>query len=175
VNDENPYAAPKSNVRDVVDSACRRDGEFVFVPKGCALPGRCIICNEPAVLPSKSRKMYWHSPWLYVLVFLNIFVYALIALVVRKSTEVAPGYCAVHAGARRRKIYLFAVPSIVLMLAAPVMLFVAPGTLAALVFVAGFVLLIPGMIVSRTIWPKRIDPLGATFAGCKEPFLSSLP
>ena len=66
MNIENPYAPPKA--ASVIDDNqdCRREGKYVFVPKGRDLPPRCIICNGAAVVPVKQKTMYWHSPWLYL-------------------------------------------------------------------------------------------------------------
>lgn len=174
MNAGNPYEAPGSSVTEPVGGECLRDGKYVYVPSGYDLPPRCIICNEAAQMPIKERTMYWHSPWLYLLIIVNILVYALIALIVRKKTKVSPGYCADHKAARQRKINWFLVPSILLMLGGTGLMVYGPDSLGVFVFVLGFLLLIPAIIASNTIRPIRIEKSGAKYNGCKEPFLSSL-
>lgn len=82
---DNPYQPPRS--RAVMDNSqdCRREGKYAFVPKGRDLPPRCIICNAEAVVPIKQKTMYWHSPWLYFLILLNILIYAFIAILNNKG------------------------------------------------------------------------------------------
>lgn len=177
MHEENLYAAPKSDVTDGVDTGCRRIGALVFVPAGHDLPRRCIVCNAPAEAPSRLRKMYWHSPWLYLLILVNILIYVVVALIARKSTRVSPGYCADHAARRTRNINIFLIPAALLMTGSVGAAFVSPGPALVLVlgFCFGVLLLIPAIIAARTVWPQRIDQHGASFAGCRRPFLDSLP
>lgn len=174
MNPENPYAAPKTSFTELLSGSCSRDGKSVYVPAGHDLPPRCIVCNAPAQMPIKERTMYWHSPWLYLLIFVNIFIYGLIALIVRKKSKVSPGYCAVHQAARRNQMYWLLTPSVGLMVLGVGLLWFEQGPLGLVAFVLSLLFLILALIFSRTIRPVRIDKEGAKYAGCKEPFLASL-
>lgn len=170
----NPYAAPSSRVDDVSGLACYRIGKSLFVPAGSDLPPRCIMCNAPAALPIKKRTMHWHTQWLYLLFLLNILIYVVVALIVRKRVEVSPGYCELHHASRKKRLLIALVPGVGLMLAGVGISFLGEGQLGVLLFILGLVLLIPAYFVNGHLRPTRIDGKGARFAGCKEPFLSSL-
>ncbi len=77
--DYNIYAAPKAQVGDNNGSDCARLGDLVVVPIGSDLPPRCIVCNAPAKTPVKKSNLYWHTPWLYLLLLFNLIVYAIVA------------------------------------------------------------------------------------------------
>lgn len=175
MRNENLYAAPKSDLNEGVPVSCQRMGKLVFVPVNHDFPERCIICNAPSKQPTKQRKMHWHSPWLFLLFLLSIPIYVIVALLVRKSMQVSPGYCDMHAKKRRRSMSIFLIPAMVLMLGSLALGMSNSGPVYVFAFCVGFLLLIPGAIASKTVTPKRIDQNGATFMGCKEPFLSSLP
>jgi len=169
---DNPYAAPQSSLTHASEN-CRREGKYVFIPKGSDLPERCIICNAPAKLPAKTRKMYWHNPWLYVLVIISIPIYVIVALIVRKSTKVTPCLCATHSTKRRNKILFFLIPGVISLISG-IILLTSNNSSASILIVIAILLMIISLIVSGTLTPKRIDLSGAKFAGCKEAFLSSL-
>lgn len=170
---ENPYQSPRSRTEMDNSQDCRREGKYAFVPKGRDLPPRCIICNAEAATPIKQKTMYWHSPWLYFLILLNILIYAFIAIFVRKKTKVSPGYCKAHRSARRKKIYSFLGGSL-LFVCGGMFLVANQEPAGALAFVVAFLLLIPAIIISNRFRPVSIDNSGAKFAGCQEPFLDSL-
>ena len=83
-----------------------RDGRAIVMSPGAAMPHRCVKCNEPADEPTAARKVYWYSPWLYLLLLFNIIVFALIAFVIRRRATVAPGLCLEHKRRRRTAIKL---------------------------------------------------------------------
>lgn len=103
MNIENPYQPPRSRTEIDNSQDCRREGKYAFVSKGRDLPPRCIICNAEAVMPIKQKTMYWHSPWLYFLILINILIYAFIAIFVRKKTKVSPGYCKAHRSSQEKE------------------------------------------------------------------------
>ncbi len=112
MDDRNPYAPSRASLKS--DDAPSRGGQsgetvwrnqklLVMVPDA-ALPPRCVKCNGPAEEPTKVRKIYWHHPLLYLLILINLIVYAVVAAIVRKRALVAPGLCAEHK--KRRQIGL---------------------------------------------------------------------
>ena len=55
----NPYAAPKAKLEEVLPAGrVWRDGNFVRMDLGAALPDRCVACNGEAA-KRISRTLYW--------------------------------------------------------------------------------------------------------------------
>ena len=184
MDDRNPYAPSRASLKKGTAPAEQLQGKvtawrdnrvMVIVPES-PLPPRCIKCNEPADEPTKTRKVYWHSPWLYLLLFFNVVIYAVVATVVRKKSLVSPGLCANHKKRRRNVISLAWVGFI----SGIILIFVGAsseaGVWGALV---GVVLMIAsiafGMIAGRVVIPTRIDHEYVRLKGCGKPYLQSLP
>src|SRR5436309_2493776 len=70
-----------------------RSGPLLVMSQGARLPDRCVKCNAPANGQRLTRKLYWHSPYLYLLILLNLLIYALVAIFVRKKARVEIGLC----------------------------------------------------------------------------------
>jgi hypothetical protein len=170
----NPYAPPQSPSVQVVSDHCWRDGKMLVVPIGNQLPPRCVKCNAPAKL-DKPRAFAWHHPGWYVLIPLNLLVYAVAATLVQKRAKIALGLCAAHR-ARRRKFTLAAVG--LLLLAIGAMYFALEGedalfgSLSVLFFLAGLIVAIVG---SRALTASRISKEQARLKGAGPAFLDSLP
>lgn len=171
----NPYQSPTADLYARPGSACVRDGDAVFVPHGSDLPPRCIRCNAPSAAPIKTRKLYWHTPWLYLLIFVGLLVYAIVALIARKRIDLSPGLCLEHLRARRIGIAI----GFGAMLAALVGMFVAlsyeQGGLAGVLGVAAFIAMIVTAFRARLVRATRIDEYGARVVGFGAPFLAALP
>jgi hypothetical protein len=97
-NPENPYAvysnmAPPVAMQPV--GGIFQKGQTLIVHKQAVLPDRCVKSNEPTSERLK-RKLMWHHPALYFLILLNLLIYAVVAIVVRKSATfdipLAPRY-----------------------------------------------------------------------------------
>ncbi len=170
----NPYAPPKSAVADGLPGHCTRQGKFVIVPAGSDLPPRCIHCNAPAVLPVKKKKVYWHSPWIFLLLLLNVLLYLIVGLITRRSFQVSPGLCETHAAARRRRIGLWLGGGVLALGAGWLLLEYQQDLGSGLAFALALVLFIGAAVATRTVYPKEITKTHARLAGCKEPFLASL-
>lgn len=182
----NPYSPPLASlVPEPADSSggVWRDGNLLVVRKGCMLPGRCVKCNQPAVERRKRQRLYWHSPWLYlILVFtLNLLIYMIVALIVQRSIIVQTGVCERHRRRRRQVIsiaWLMFVGSVIAIgvggslmdnrtnLGLPILL-VGCGLLAGAP--------IYGFSASRLLWAKRIDTYFAWLKGACPEYLAELP
>jgi hypothetical protein len=173
MTERNLYAPPQAEVAEVRKSHCSRDGKVVVVPAGSDLPARCIV-YEPASLPIKKRKVYWHSPWLYLLILINLLLYLIVGLIARKSYEVSAGLCEAHAARRKRRLLTFVLLAIGSSVVATVLLSQNQPELATLLFVLAAVFLIVAAIASRLIHARKITTEYARVGGCKEPFLASL-
>ncbi len=87
--DPNPYAVtsnspyglqPNTDVRNEIYQA----KGFLIMHKQAVLPDRCIKSNE-ATQERLKRSLYWHHPGFYLLILFNLIVYAVVALIIRKS------------------------------------------------------------------------------------------
>jgi hypothetical protein len=174
VDQRNPYAPPRAQVDQVKYGNCTRDGDTVIVQIGSDLPPRCIKCNAPVKGRIKKIKLYWHSPWLYLLIFINILIYAIVALIARSTVEVSPGLCKDHSAKRLRGIFIFVGLGGGACVTAIGLLEVGQSELAIIFFFLAIILLIAGALVSRKVYAKKITKEYVRLGGCKEPFLASL-
>jgi hypothetical protein len=143
-----------------------------------ALPQRCVKCNEPADAPTKARKVYWHHPAVYLLILINILVYALVGAIVRKRAVVAPGLCVAHKKRRRLAITSgWAGFSLGVALAAwGFRKATASSGVTALVGVLlAFVSILAGVRLARIVYAQRIDRSYVRLKGCGPAFLDALP
>jgi len=148
-----------------------RQGSTLVVQAGTRFPPRCVKCNAPAVHPQPDRKLYWHSPWLYMLILAGILVYAVVALVVRKTATVAPGLCAEHRAARRRWIAVaWAGPVLGIAVA-----FTGNAAAVSIGLMGGLLALVLGMSRAQIVVPARIEDGWVHLKGCGESFLAGLP
>lgn len=170
----NPYAPPLAPLAAVKGSQVQRDGDAVVVHSGSDLPPRCITCNAPVRGPVKEVRLYWHSPWLYLLILINILFYAIVGLIARRSVKVSPGLCEVHSAQRTRRILYFWAAGGAACVAGAVLLFTEAGAASAVFFVLAVLVLVIGMLSTRKVYAKKITKEYARVGGCKEPFLASL-
>lgn len=176
--DGNPYAAPRADLDaspSGASGAFWRAGPLLVTGLDVTLPPRCVKCNAPLAEPLKRKRFYWHHPAVFALLLLNLLLYALVALLVRKRAEVGLGLCEAHARKRTMGI-LVGVGGTVLSLG---LMFVGAAQnvpLLALAAIAGVVAsIVAGAVMARTLLPTRIDRTGAQFKGCGEAFLAELP
>lgn len=176
----NPYAPPQARVvaRAVVNddaSAIRREGNTVVLAPNAELPPRCVRCNADAAEPIKQRTLYWHTPWLYVLVIISPLIYLIAALIARKSVKLHPGLCTEH-GTLRRNVIL---GSWIAALIGIVLIVIGIGQSSGPAALAGIALLLIGIFVGlikgRIVYAAHIDAHRIEIKGCSEPFLASLP
>ena len=185
MDDRNPYAPSRASLK-VTDLVARSDGsatvevwrdeDVLIMLPGAAMPRRCVKCNEPAHEPTKARKIYWHHPALYLLVALNLIIYAVVAAIIRRKAFVNAGLCIEHKR-RRRMALLFswasALTGIVLMYVGIASSLGVWGALLGLLLI--LVSIIGGMIYARVVYAKRIDGSYVRLKGCGIAFLDSLP
>ncbi len=91
----NPYAAHRAALEAPPDQGqdLWRDGNEILVCRRDAIfPGRCIKCNEAADPPPVRYKLTWHHPGWYVLVFVYLLIYLVVALLVRKRAQIYVGF-----------------------------------------------------------------------------------
>lgn len=176
----NPYAPSRASLAGAAvapddGSGTWRHGPILILSPDATLPHRCVRCNDPAAEPTKTRKVYWHNPWVYVLILVNLLIYFVVALIIRKKAVIAPGLCSTHK--RRRAVgigiaWVILLGSLALMGAG-----VANGS--ANESVGGILLILVAVLVSMRVTPilraRRIDSEYVRLKGCGAAFLDSLP
>lgn len=99
------YGLPDSvNARSAPSPNIWRRGSILAFHKSATLPDRCIRCNDPAHGIRVNKTLSWHHPALYLLIFAGLLIYAIVAMVVRKSARVSVGFCTLHKQERTRML-----------------------------------------------------------------------
>ena len=91
-NEENPYAVSSNFPMGTSPNADYRNAIYqsnglLVMHKQAVLPNRCIKSNEPTEERLK-RSLNWHHPAFYLLILFNLIVYAIVALIIRKSAVI---------------------------------------------------------------------------------------
>jgi hypothetical protein len=186
LDEENPYAPPKSQLLDMKPAIARsggiwRDGNLLMVRKGVQLPDRCLKCNAPADGYRFHRNLSWISPFWYLgLLVIGPLIFVIIYYIVRNQGEVTAGLCPIHRARRRRWIWIAwitALLGLVVMLipttgvvpqqytAVPVLAGIALVFAGLLIGAIGPPVLVPDRIDKHFVWLKRVSPT----------FLATLP
>jgi hypothetical protein len=177
----NPYEAPQSAfVASTVEaddlSGPWRDGKDLVTRKNSQLPDRCVKCNAAARTPLKSKRYYWHNSAWYLLILVNMFVYIVAVLIVRKNACLGLGLCVQHA---RRRSRMIAASLTCLGGSAALFVYALGNEAAAPLYLPSGLLLLAAMVIGvvgvRIVHPKRICERYARFSGCGSAFLDSLP
>lgn len=173
--DFNPYAPPRAAVEQQTTFDCWREGKHLVMRPGSALPHRCVKCNQPAIEPIKARKVYWHHPGWYVLFFVSVLIYIIVALIVRKKAEVAPGLCIRHQ--HRRRIFLTIGWGGFLLGLALLFIGISNNENGWILIGITSILLsfVASIVGARIVFPTRISPEQIHLRGCGKDFLDSLP
>jgi hypothetical protein len=138
------------------------------------LPDRCIKCNEPAERKLK-RKLSWHHPAIYLLVFGGALFYVLLAMVMRKTATIEVGLCENHSAMRQRDIAftwalgLLALGSFFFAVQFEHMTFVGIGILLILATA------IYGIVRVKVVTPTKIDERFIWLKGCTGDYLTAFP
>jgi hypothetical protein len=171
----NPYAPPRAALEKEENNACWREDKLLVMQVGSTLPPRCVKCNQPAVTPIKTRKIYWHHPGWYVLFFLSVPIYIIVAIIVRKKADISPALCEAHRNRRRLFLaigwggFLLGLGLVFVGIAQHSSGWGITGAISMLIFI------IVGMIGSRIVFPARITKEQVRLKGCGKAFLDSLP
>jgi hypothetical protein len=185
--DRNPYAPSRASLtapssqptvsRSDGVTAWRNQKVLVMIPD-TQLPPRCVKCNAPADEPTKIRKVYWHHPAIYLVILINIVIYAIVATIVRRRALVGAGLCAAHKK-RRRLAILIAWASFIIgvgLLAWATRESAGNGAAFAAAAVAALLAaILAGIIAARVVYAQRIDKSFVWLKGCGAEFLDSLP
>jgi hypothetical protein len=155
-----------------------RDGKNLVVMRGAQLPLICVCCGQAPAGGQLRRKLYWHAPWLFILLLPGIIWYAIVAFIVRKRMDVGISLCEQHK-MRYQRMRL----AVILMIIGAGIFVIASffGSADYLVYLmlACFVLLLAGaitwLVACVFLRPKFIDESLGVFSGAGEQFLAQLP
>lgn len=152
-----------------------RHGKYLVVARDTVFPDRCIKCNAPANGYRLRRKLTWHHPAYYLLIFCYLVPYLVVALFVSKSAKFEVGLCEKHVRRRTHLIYLaWIVLAAIISLILAAFGGVSPvlgGAAVLLVFLdLGLVVLITNVVT-----PVRFDKHYIHLSGVCRKFLENLP
>jgi hypothetical protein len=155
-----------------------RDGKNLVVTRGAELPPICIRCGQAATGGFLRKKIYWHEPWLYILLLPGVIWYIIAALIVRKRMDLAIPLCGEHK-MRYQRIRLAAILMAIGSSIFVIISFFLPADYLAYAIFAFFGLLLAALITwliaGLLLRPKLIDASRGVFSGASEDFLSQLP
>jgi hypothetical protein len=182
--DRNPYAPSAASLdarvtQPELDSARAslwRDGDELVALSGSSLPRRCVKCNAAADEPTRIRQVYWCHPALYLLLPINLVIFGVLVLMLRRKAIVAPGLCAEHKRRHRRAVRLRwtgLLSGLVLSYVGAASPFGLWAMLLGVLIMLGAI--VAGMVFARIVYAKRIDKTYVRLKGCEAPFLNSLP
>ena len=167
---QQPYfPAPMHNLNTI----WRNDSTLVMT-KEALLPNRCIKCNAPADEQLK-RKLTWHHPALYLLVFVSVLIYAIVAMIVRKTATVNIGLCEDHLSSRRRNLLItwgLGFGSVASFVGAALL---EDGTLLLLGITLLLGCAIYGIVTLRVVVPSKIDDYFVWLKGIDGNYLQQFP
>jgi hypothetical protein len=151
-----------------------RDNSILVMTKEALLPNRCVKCNEPTGERLK-RKLTWHHPAIYLTVLISILVYAVIALVLRKSAVVNIGLCEEHLEIRQRNLAITWILGIAAVLCFPLAAFLEDGFILLLGIVLLLATAIFGTVTLRVVVPTKIDDHFVWIKGITPDYLRDFP
>ncbi len=179
----NPYNAPQASlVPQTAPGRIWRQGDLLVVQKGSnlELPDRCVKCNAPAEGRRLRRKLYWHHPALFLLVLLNLILYAIVAMAVRKSADLRIGICERHLARRRQATvtgWMLALAGLALVIIGAARLQKNEAVLYAVITGASLIVggVVFGIVGSNVVTAKKIDEYFAWVKGVCPEYLAELP
>jgi hypothetical protein len=140
------------------------------------LPPLCVRCGAPAIDKPLKKTFYWHHRALYILL-LSPIIYAIVAVIVRKSMKVNVPLCLQHARRRSNAIifaWLIPVIGIADIFILP-KIGVDPGVIALITTACIITGLVIWAVVANPIRPTSIDKYYGEFSGFCEIFLQQFP
>lgn len=167
---QQPYFPPPMHGLETI----WRDKSTLVMTKEALLPNRCIKCNEPTGERLK-RKLTWHHPALYLTILISILVYAILAMVIRKTATVNVGFCEDHLSTRRRHLAITWILGIAGLLFLPLAGVLEDGTFVFIGLLLLLVTAIYGIVTLRVVVPTKIDNHFVWLKGINADYLQEFP
>jgi hypothetical protein len=153
-----------------------RSRKTLVMDRDSILPDRCIKCNQPAHGYRLKRKLFWHNSFIYLLIFFNILIYAIVASLTGKKATIEVGLCETHQRKRKQGIIIgwcsVLLGFLIICIGATQTnpgLFIMIGILTAIV--GG----ITGATLSSVVSAKKIDATHLHIKGASPDYLRDLP
>ena len=152
-----------------------RDGTTLVMDKNAMLPDNCVKCNAPANGSRVRKKLAWHHPLLYLLVFGAALFYVILAAALSKRATVEFPLCEEHKSRRRTFMTIgFVVMAIGLVLPFVGLAYEYPEI--ALFGVLLFLIAVFWLVFAcRIVGVKKIDDRYAWLTGINREFLNHFP
>ncbi len=151
-----------------------RDGSTLVMTKDAQLPDRCVKCN--AFTDGRLRRKFtWHHPAIYLLIFVALLIYFIVAMVTRKRATVDLGLCDEHRAKRRTYIWiswLLALGGIAGFVLAILANDGTPAFIGVLLLLTAIVF---AVITTRLVYPSKIDDRFVWLKGVNAEYLNQLP
>jgi hypothetical protein len=164
-----------------VGPAIVRQGSKLFIPaplpgQAVELPPICVRCGVQANGKPVKKTFSWHHPALYILL-LSPIIYAIVAVIVRKSMKVNVPLCNQHAQRRKTAIiFAWLIPVIGVADCFILPQFKVDPGVVVLIFIASLVAgLVIWAVAGNPIRPTLIDKYHGEFSGFCETFLQQFP
>lgn len=167
---QQPYFPPPTHGMNTV----WRNNSVLVMTKEALLPNRCVKCNAPADEQLK-RKLTWHHPALYLLALASLLIYAVVAMIVRKTATVNIGLCEDHSSARRRNISITWALGLASVAGFVVAVMIEDGTFAVLGIFLLLATAIYGIATLRVVAPTKIDDYFVWLKGINADYLQQFP
>ncbi len=180
----NPFASPQSGSGGYLagppGDGLWRKGKLLVMDKFAPLPDRCVKSNQPAGGRTLKRNLSWHHPWVFILLLISIWVYVIVALIIRKQATIHIGLSEAWFG-KRRKAMLVGWTLALLGIAAVIASFPMMERVSAapLLLIGGIVAFlgaaIYGLVAARMVVAARINERYVWLKGVHPDFLATLP
>lgn len=152
-----------------------RQENLLVMRKKSPLPDRCVKCNAPASGRKLTRKLFWHSPYYYLLIPAGLLVYAIVATIIGKKAKIEIGFCGIHHRIRVRDLciaWLLCLASLGGLILSFAIANVNLGMVSvALLLASGLY----GVLRLQPVTPKRIDDEFIWLKGVSPEYLGTLP
>ncbi len=185
-DESNPYAAPEELLDDELPEGdgypVYRDGKYLVARReDSEWPKRCVKTNVPTN-NLKTIRLYWHPPVYFGLLVLNLLIYAIVAVIVRKKAVVDVPISAEYAAKRSWRIaiaWAFGLTSFatgIFLLASndrqdEMRAVISFGLLMAVPVITA----VAGIILTRIVYPRKMNDRYAWIAGVSPEYLEELP
>jgi hypothetical protein len=129
------------------------------------------------------KTLQWHQPAIYAVLLFNVIIYAIVAMIVRKSARVEFALCKMHQARRRRRILI--TWTIVLAGLATLIYGIydaansrSSDSIGPLSITGGILILLAGAIYGiyavRVLYPKKIDANFVWIGGASPAYIDSV-
>ena len=172
---EDGYVLPPPPQPNPLLAGVWRNKSTLVMSKNARLPNRCVKCNEPADVPPLKRRLTWHHPAFYLIIFVALLIYVIVALVVRQTANVEVGLCEKHKAKRKRDILITWSLVLLGVVGFALAIVASDGNYALLGLLLLLVGTVYGIVTTRIVNATRIDKDFVFLSGVNKDYLDQLP